>query len=311
MNTMKTHLNPLLTRQIYGGARRRRFFWLLSAHILLQGLLALGFVRLMLTGWDSPGGSRVSLVELFNSARQLDWISSLLLLLTTGLLAPVAAIGALAGEVEHRTFDLLRTTTITPRAIILGKWSAAILIGMLLLFAPLPIQLLGFWLGGISVVAFLLTQFFLLIILMANTALALAISALVRKTWIAVLIFYGAALSVFPFLGAVGLFGIPLLASPGSSPLAPPQPLWQLALLQHGWVLLVGLHPLSAAIASVILGTEQGAWFLLEFPIMAPHISTAASITLPAPWLTHTLLALPATALLLWWTAHRIARPEV
>jgi len=86
--------------------------------------------------------------------------------------------------------------------------------------------------------------------------------------------------------------------------------LWQAALAQHGWVLLAGVHPLSAAIASVILGTEQGAWFWLNFAI-ANTGASATSVTLPAPWLTHTLLALPITAALLWWTARKIARPEV
>lgn len=308
---MNAGLNPLLARQLYGGARRSRLFWLLSAHVLLQGLLAWIFFRLSLSSLGTADTTRVSLVTFFNSARQLYWISSLLSLLTTGLLAPVAAIGALAGEVEHRTFDLLRTTTILPRAIVLGKWSAAILIGGLLLLTPLPIQLLGFWLGGISGIELLLTLLFLLIVLMTNTALALALSALVPRTWIAVLIFYGLTLSALPLLGTVAVIGRPVFTSVTTTTLMQTRPLWQLALLQHGWVLLVGLHPLSAAVASVVLGTEQGAWFLLEFPIHASGMRTIAFITLPAPWLTHALLALLATGLLLWWTTRRIARPEV
>lgn len=308
---MKTHLNPLLARQLVGGARRSRFFWLLSAHVLLQGLLALGFLRIAWTGWQTGSELRVSLAGLFSSARQLYWLSSLLLLLAAGLLAPVAAIGALAGEIEHRTFDLLRTTGISSRAIVLGKWSAAILTGLLLLLTPLPIQLLGFWLGGVSVTELALTQLFLLVILMTNTALALAISASVRKTWIAVLIFYGIALGVLPLIGSGSLLLGPLYVNQITAPFSHTTPLWQLALLQHGWVLLVGLHPLAAAVASIALGIEHSAWFLLSFSVTGTAAATPPTVLLPAPWLTHTLLSLPATALLLWWTARRIARPEV
>ena len=303
---MKSPLNPLLARQFATGARRSRFFWLLSFHVLLQGLIALGFLRL--SGASAGPEARISLSGLLSSARQLYWLSSLLLLLAGGLLAPIAAIGGLAGEIEHRTFDLLRITTISPRAIVLGKWSTAVLTGVLVLLTPVPVQLLGFWLGGITLTELILTQVFLLVVLMLNTALALAISATVRKTWVAVLIFYGTVLAVVPLAGGSALLlslynGWPMLLSGSRS-------LWQAALAQHGWVLLAGVHPLSAAIASVILGTEQGAWFWLNFAI-ANTGASATSVTLPAPWLTHTLLALPITAALLWWTARKIARPEV
>jgi len=303
---MKSPLNPLLARQFATGARRSRFFWLLSFHVLLQGLIALGFLQL--SGAGAGQGARISLSGLLSSARQLYWLSSLLLLLAGGLLAPIAAIGGLAGEIEHRTFDLLRITTISPRALVLGKWSAAVLTGVLVLLTPVPVQLLGFWLGGITLTELILTQVFLLVVLMLNTALALAISATVRKTWVAVLVFYGTALVAVPIIGGGALLlslynGWPTLLSGSRS-------LWQAALAQHGWVLLAGVHPLSAAIASVILGTEQGAWFWLNFAITNVSVSTP-SVTLPAPWLTHTLLALPMTAALLWWTARKVARPEV
>ncbi|MDX9953237.1 MAG: hypothetical protein RBT75_04040 [Anaerolineae bacterium] len=304
---MKNQLNPLLARQLTGGARRSRFFWLVSFHVLLQGLIAFGFLRLGGMATSSESDARISLAGLLSNARQLYWLSSLLLLLTGGLLAPIAAIGGLAGEMEHRTFDLLRITTLSPRAIVLGKWGAAILTGLLLLLTPIPVQLLGFWLGGVTLTELLLTQVFLFVVLMLNTALALAISARVRKTWIAVLIFYGIVLAAVPIIGGGALLVV--LYGGWYVPVSSTQPLWQMALAQHGWVLLTGVHPLSAAIASVILGTEQGAWFWLTFPIMGAGITP--TVTLPAPWFTHTLLALPITAVLLWWTARRMARPEV
>ncbi|HRT31372.1 MAG TPA: hypothetical protein P5211_03020 [Anaerolineae bacterium] len=307
---MKVQANPVFVRQLYSGAHRSRFFWLLSGYVLLQGLLIWGALYLIGSGTFGGDEARISLAAILSSARQLYWFSSLLLLLAGGWLAPIAAIGELTGESEHRTFDLLRTTTLTSQAIVLGKWEMALLNGLLLLLAPLPMQLLGFWLGGVTVTELLLTQFFLFVVLMMNTALALAISARVRKTWIAVLIFYGIILGVIAFVGGGALFLsvediFPLLLPTAAS-------LWQKALLQYGWVLLVGLHPLSAAISSVSLCAEQGAWFLLEFPvsICGPSV-TSPTVLLPAPWLTHTLLALPATAFLLWRTARRIARPEV
>ncbi len=305
---MKARLNPLLARQIYGGARRSRFFWLMSLHVLLQGLLALAFLRLAWIGTPLGADARVSLAGLFGSARQLYWLSTLLLLLAGGLLAPIAAIGNLAGEIEHRTFDLLRITSITPRAIILGKWSAAVLPGILLLLAPLPVQLLGFWLGGVTLTEMALAYLFILVVLMTNTALALAIAALTRKTWAALLVFYSIVLGMIPLLGAVAL--VVSLYGGQSTHIFDTRPLWRIAMAEHGWVLLTGLHPLSAAIASFLLGTEQGAWFLLSFTITSSGAATPPAILLPAPWLTHTLLALPVTALLLWWTVRRIARPE-
>ena len=169
---MKVQANPVFVRQLYSGAHRSRFFWLLSGYVLLQGLLIWGALYLIGSGTFGGDEARISLAAILSSARQLYWFSSLLLLLAGGWLAPIAAIGELTGESEHRTFDLLRTTTLTSQAIVLGKWEMALLNGLLLLLAPLPMQLLGFWLGGVTVTELLLTQFFLFVVLMMNTALA-------------------------------------------------------------------------------------------------------------------------------------------
>jgi ABC-type transport system involved in multi-copper enzyme maturation permease subunit len=95
-------------------------------------------VPLDLTG-DS--GSTSTLVDLFFLGQYI----------LASLMAPSFAAGAISGEKERSTYEMLLASPIRPEAIVMGKLVAALTHLAILIFASLPIVMLCLPLGGVSI----------------------------------------------------------------------------------------------------------------------------------------------------------------
>ncbi len=304
-------LNPILERHLQRTARSNLVFWLLGLYLLAVLLLTLLVSGLpFIATWEATRGYSMS--DIHQAGRLLFHFSSFLLLLALLVLTPINALGSLAAEHEGRTLELLRLTTLSARSIVWGKLGAALAGSSLYLLAPIPLLLLGFWLGGVGYNELLVTLFFLLVTLLATSTLALFISSLVRKTIAAVLLYYGLQIAALPVLGLVillfqGLNSWINYGGGGDLPRA------LRAALLHGWVGLAALHPLTAGVISQVLWYDQDSWLLLDFnvpPSTGTTIHGVTTLTLPSPWIPYTLLVLGFSAFLLWRTARRLERPE-
>jgi len=311
-------MNPILIRHLYGSVRRKRFFWLLSLYLLGIGLLALFLaaivgIPLFFSG-TSQTGTRFSMLDLFTGGRTIYWFSGVILILTSSLLVPIHALGAFAGERENRTLDLLITTTLKVRSIVLGKLGSALLTGAIYVLAPLPLLMTGFWLGGVTTAELGITLLFLALAMLSGISMALLISAFLRRTIAAVLIFYGLTLVSAPVITILATATAGLAGAWKYSALLDVQPFWIEALMQYGWVILAGLHPLTAAIVTEAMGFEQNSWLLLNFTVerytSGSGGTTLGTLTLPSPWITYTLFTLITTAIMLRITVWRLKRPE-
>ncbi len=306
-------MNPLLSRHLYSSARRNRFFWLLSVYLLAIGLLTLAFTLLSdVSGWFEEE-SYISILDLFTQGRSIFWFSGIILLLTAEFLVPINALGALSGEKENRTLALLITTTLKPRDIVLGKVGAALMTGAIYVLSPLPLLMAGYWIGSVTTVELLLTMLFLSLTMLLNISWAVFTSSLVRKTIAAVILYYGIQIALVPILAviisiAAGIYQSWQYSMSYSEVYLP---FWLDAFLQCGWVILVGLHPLAAAIGTEALGLDKG-WGFLEFTISHQAVTghTTTTVWLPSPWITFTVTALITTAFLLWRTSARLKKPE-
>jgi len=311
-------MNPILIRHLYSSARRNRFFWFLSLYLLGVGLMALFLATLIAMPVFFNGRARaaatLSMLDLFTGGRMIYWFSGAILILTSSLLVPVNALGAFAGERENRTLDLLLTTTLKIRSIVLGKLASALLTGAIYVLAPLPLLMSGFWLGGVTTAELGITLLFLALAMLSGVAWALLISAFLRRTIVAVLVFYGLAFTFAPVITTLATATAGLAEAWKYATFLDVQPFWIEALLQYGWVLLAGLHPLTAAVVTQAMVFDQGSWVFLHFTVER-YISGAGgtilgTVTLPSPWITYTLFTLITTALMLRVTIWRLGRPE-
>ena len=311
-------MNPILIRHLYGSVRRKRFFWFLSLYLLGIGLLALLLaavvgIPLFFSG-TSQTNTTFSMLDLFTGGRMIYWFSGVILILTSSLLVPISALGAFAGERENRTLDLLITTTLKVRNIVLGKLTSALLTGAIYVLAPLPLLMTGFWLGGVTTAELGITLLFLALAMLSGVSWALLISTFLRRTIAAVLIFYGLALTSAPVITILATATAGLADAWRYRAFLDVQPFWIEALVQYGWVILAGLHPLTAAIVTEAMGFEQNSWLLLHFTVERYTSGSGGTIlgtlTLPSPWITYTLFTLITTAIMLRIAIWRLERPE-
>ena len=133
--------NPVLQRELLVNLRTNRAFLLLALYqILLAGVVLLAW----------PGDEKLDLTTNPPSAKKLVNLFFLGQYVIASLMAPSFAAGAITGEKERRTYEMLLASPLRPGAIVLGKMVASLThLGMLIL-GSLPIIVLCLPLGGVS-----------------------------------------------------------------------------------------------------------------------------------------------------------------
>ena len=134
--------NPVLQRELLVNLRLpRAFFLLLIYQLLLAALVYFAWPKdnLRLDLSSNPG-STSQLVNLFFLGQYI----------LASLMAPSFAAGAIPGEKERKTYEMLLASPLQPQAIVMGKLVAALTHLAILIFASLPIVMLCLPLGGVS-----------------------------------------------------------------------------------------------------------------------------------------------------------------
>jgi ABC-type transport system involved in multi-copper enzyme maturation permease subunit len=180
--TRFAELNPLLTKELRGRMRGWRAIAVLTVYLLvLAGFTWLVYALIAL----NTNGNDVSNAQLGKVL--LGTVVGFQLFFVT-LLAPAFTAGIITGEREKQTYDLLMTTLLRPRSIILGKLGAALAWLLLLVLAVVPIASLSFILGGVAPEELILS----LVVILAATfwygAIGLFWSSVVKSTIVAVVL---------------------------------------------------------------------------------------------------------------------------
>src|SRR6478672_1241966 len=176
-------LNPLLTKELRGRMRGWRAIAILTAYLfLLGGITWLTYALITLNAGSNTDVTSAQLGKFLLGAVVLFQ------LLFVGLLSPAFTAGIITGEREKQTYDLLMTTLLRPRSIIIGKMGAALAWLLLLVLAVVPLASLSFILGGVAPEELILA----LVVLLAATyfygAIGLFWSSVVRSTIVAVVL---------------------------------------------------------------------------------------------------------------------------
>ncbi|QDS93220.1 ABC-2 family transporter protein [Roseimaritima multifibrata] len=165
--------NPVLQRELLVNLRTRRAFLLMAVYQLLLAVV-------VLIAW--PTEDRLDLTGNPRSARKLVDLFFLGQYVIASLMAPSFAAGAISGEKERRTYEMLLASPLRPGAIVLGKMVAALThLGMLIL-ASLPIIVLCLPLGGISVYEVAAAYVGLIVSVILFGAIGIAASSYFKRT---------------------------------------------------------------------------------------------------------------------------------
>ena len=132
--------NPVLQRELLINLRMTRAFVLLFAYVALLGFL-------VWLAW--PQQQRLDLADP-TAAKRLVGLFFFGQFMLASLMAPSFAAGAITGEKERMSYEMLLATPLRPGAIVLGKLGAALTHLGILMICSLPIVMLCLPLGGVS-----------------------------------------------------------------------------------------------------------------------------------------------------------------
>ena len=152
--------NPVILKELRSRMRGSRALIIMTVYLTLLSCI----VGLVYAGLASSSGTNLGNIILPQVAgKSVFGVVVGIELLMVCFLAPALTAGAIAAERERQTFDLLRTTLLPTRALVLGKLFSAMSFLLLLLVAGFPIQSLAFILGGVSVEEVLVSFLLLLV----------------------------------------------------------------------------------------------------------------------------------------------------
>ena len=177
------------------------------------------------------------------------------------LLCPLFLAGVICSEREERTLELLFTTRLTDREIVLGKLGSRIAVFSLLILCGLPVMSLVMFFGGIDPNALWRMLAVTLLAILYTSAHAIYFSAVTKGAM-------GAVVRTYWWM-ALWLFGVPLLAM---IPLATIRSTWAIYQVMTGILFLNPIGPYIVVIvpdAYTAVEKNLGPWFF-PFTFVVP-----------------------------------------
>jgi ABC-2 type transport system permease protein len=290
--------NPVIAKELRGRMRDRRTFILLTFYLALIASFVC-VVYLFLS--ESASGMSFDPDYRQMLGKSIFGTVVIIELLLIGFIGPGLTSGAITSEREHRTLDLLKTTLLTPRELVLGKLGAAVIYLLLLIFTVLPIQSLAFILGGVGPAEIIISTILLIVTAVFFSTLGIFFSSFLKRTLAATISSYGSILlSVLMLVFLLFSFGFLTSLMYNST-----NSFNEDALMVLMWI-VISTNPLLAPIFTEMMLIEEQSIFIST----SSSLFGSTSIPLLSPWIiyvfTYTLLTLIMIALSIWF----VKRPE-
>lgn len=270
--------NPVLAREVRTRMRGWRSVLVLIGHIGLLSLVGYGFFYL---ANRAPG---VSVGPQVGPA--LYTLLAMMELFMVIFITPALTSGAISGERERRTLELILVTPLSSLEIVLGKlWSATGFM-LLLVVTAMPLLSTVFLFGGMSPGQFFLTYAVFLMSALTYGSMGILASTVFRNTRAATVAAYGGIL--IALLGPIAIL-VMLEAQPGPMKIG-------------GLSLLAAYFNPFVAMVSVLTGE-----WARNVMIGAPLGTIPAILTRWSPWVYHFALEMILIVMLLALSARLLA----
>jgi ABC-2 type transport system permease protein len=292
------HLNPVAVKELRGRMRGVRAFAIISVFLIMMSSFTLVLYILQL---PSVLGARTIITGELGRVLFTGVVGAELMMIV--FIVPALTAGAVAGERERKTYDLLQTTLLPAPSFLVGKMESALGYIVLLLLSAIPLQSIAFLFGGISE-----SEVFLAFVVLSMTALILGamglyFSAQTDRTITATVRVYSIALAVIFALPLISLiflqrsFGraVAGVAVGGASPVFE-------ALSIYVDMILNSLNPVTAAYYTqqMLVNQQQSAVMHVQLQ------TTGGTIPIIAPWILLVVIYLILTAVLILLAVRRM-----
>jgi ABC-2 type transport system permease protein len=283
--------NPLLIKELRGRMRGARAFVVLTVYLLLLSCFTSIIYYAYVVGERGSGGGP----ELAYLGRVIFASVVLIEVFMVTFITPAFTAGAISGERERQTYEMLRATLLPARKLVGGKLTSALTYMFLLILAAVPLESLAFVLGGVVAEELALALVVLVIAAFFFAAVGLFFSSVARTTLVSTVLTYATALLLtigLPLLLLIfaGLIVDPIMYGYGSSQ---PSWVWE-AVLMYSIIFLASISPITTAIATKVILDEEGAILYFWYEIDSAH-----RILIPSSWVVCTVVYLVLGALLL------------
>lgn len=295
-------VNPVMLKELRGRMRGMRAFVVLTIYL---GLMSAFAILLYLINASTSEAMGLASSGAIGRVLFVGVVGIELLLII--FIAPAFTAGAISGERERQTYDLLQTTLLAGPSFVIGKLESALSYILLLLVAGIPMQSIAFLFGGVSEVELIIAFAILGVTAIALGTVGIYCSSATPRTLSASVAAYTVALVI--------TFGIPMLMSVLVGPYANAivgyssgafnsAPL-EAFLIYLGSV-LVSMNPVTAAVfTQQLLADRQvtGFW-------VATLSSDGSTIPLISPWITFILFYLTVSTILIVLAIRKVRRIE-
>jgi len=274
---MPLHSNPVLTRELRGRIRGRRAMVMLVIYLAITAVITL----LVYAASASAFGRGINDPEAGRGIGKGIFLTVMVAtLMQVCVISPALTAGAISGEKERQTYDLLLISLLSPWQIVLGKLVAALAFALLLIIAALPLAGLAFLFGGVSGTELIIGVIGILVTVVCYATIGLLASALMRSTLSATVLAQGLVIALLlgvPFLYVI----ISTLTNAFSGPFEP----WYVYLIG----LFISIHPFIA------LGITAASLANGENPFFFDVSTRTGEIIVPSPWMVYVAFSVLVT----------------
>ncbi len=201
-------MGAVLSKELLSRMRNWRSLLTITLYLATLAVIGVGTMRYLRDEGKNTGLEAASIgPQVFGALASFELV--MLVFITPALTA-----GAIAGEKERQTYDLLLTTRLSSFSIVIGKLIMSLAYVLLLLFLSLPLFAMAFLFGGINPGQLLLTSLILSVTALTIGSLSLLVSTMIRKVQIATVVAY---LVSFGLVLGSGLFANLLVDTPAVS----------------------------------------------------------------------------------------------
>jgi ABC-type transport system involved in multi-copper enzyme maturation permease subunit len=240
--------NPVTMKELRGRMRGRKAFVILTIHLAVMS----GIVTLIYFGFSAAASNPYG-PQAQDAGKAVFGAVVLIQAIMVLFMGPAATAGAISGEKERQTYDILRTTLLTADEFVSGKLLSALSYVFLLVIASIPLQSIAFLLGGIALSEIIIAQLLIIVSAIAYALFGLFASSLLKSTLGATVATYGTA--IFFTIGVPGLL---LLLAMFSNAF---RAWWAEIIMSYILVGLVSLNlPATMIMSEVILLEESTLW---------------------------------------------------
>lgn len=235
--------NPIIVKDGVVRMRSWRAPLIVTLYLGLLGLFGYGiFVYYALVAATSRVGSAQVGADVFVGLAFIQ-------LALVSLFAPALAAGAISGERERQTLDVLLVSRVSALGIVWGKLVASVAFMLLLILAALPLFAAVFLFGGIDFEQFVVSQLLTVTTAVTLGAVSLFLSAAFRRTLPSTVMAYGVAFFYVVGTWVAGWLLTQILQARGGVGPAPPD-LHPLMFINPAYAMYVVLTvPNGAAVA--------------------------------------------------------------